>query len=100
MRFRHGRALDQYAIGIGEIFLGGGRASASERGAQTGHRAAVSYPGLIGNAHHSQPAGEQFFDEIIFLVIEGRAAKMRDAFHMVDRFAFLQIDKNVRAPTA
>jgi hypothetical protein len=36
-----------------------GRSSApAEGGAQTGHRAAMSYPGLVGHTHHTQASGE------------------------------------------
>jgi hypothetical protein len=40
-----------------------GRSSAPAKGgAQTGHRAAMSYPGLVGHTDHAQASGEQFFD--------------------------------------
>jgi hypothetical protein len=36
-----------------------GRSSApAEGGAQTGHRAAMSYPSLVGHTDHAQASGE------------------------------------------
>src|SRR5204863_5288629 len=75
MRLSHRRALDQNAVRVSEILLRGRSSAPAKRGAQTGHRAAMSYPRLVGHTHHSQACGEKFFYEIIFLVIEGGAAK-------------------------
>src|SRR6266436_3584475 len=85
MRFGHGRAFDQNAIGVGEILLRSRSSAPAERGAQTGHRAAMSYPGLVGNAHHSQASGKQFFDEIIFFVVETGATEMTNSSGVIDR---------------
>lgn len=49
----HGRTHDENRVGITEILLRGGRAATSEGGAQTGHGRAMSYPGLIADAHHA-----------------------------------------------
>src|SRR5204863_9605275 len=54
VRFGHRRALDQNAIGISEILLRGRSSAPAEGGAQTGHRAAMSYPRLVGYADHPQ----------------------------------------------
>ncbi len=85
VRLGHGRALDQDAVGVRQILLGGGGATAAERGAQTGHRAGMSYPRLVRNRHHPQAGGEQLFDQVIFLVVQCGAAQMRDGGCVVDR---------------
>src|SRR5436309_2528306 len=83
MRFGHAGPLNQNAIGILQILLSGGRAAAAEGGAQTGHRAAVSYPGLIGNGDHTQAAGKQLSDEIVLLIIKSCSTEMSDGCRMV-----------------
>ena len=60
MRLSHGRAFDQNAIGISEILLRGRSSAPAEGGAQTGHRAAMSYSRLVGYAHHPQAESEEF----------------------------------------
>src|ERR1700751_1046700 len=70
MRLGHRRAFDQNAIRVGEILLRGRSSAPAKGGAQTGHRAAMSYPCLVGDTHHPQAESEQFSDKIIFLVIE------------------------------
>src|SRR5437016_7120062 len=87
--FGHRRALDQNAIGVSEILLRGRSSAPAEGGAQTGHRAAMSYPCLVGYAHHPQAKSEQFSNEIIFFVIEGGAAEMADRGCVIDRIAVL-----------
>src|SRR2546429_1955751 len=87
MRFGHRRAFDQNAIGVREILLRGRSSAAAEGGAQTGHRAAMSYPRLVGYADHPQAEREKFTDEIIFFDIEGRAAEMTDRSRVIDRHA-------------
>lgn len=62
VRFGHRGTFDQNAICICEILLGGRSSAPAEGGAQTGHRAAMSYPGLVGHTDHAQAAGEKFFD--------------------------------------
>src|SRR5215472_5745986 len=57
VRFGHGRAFDQNAIRIGEILLRRRSSAPAEGGAQTGHRAAMSYPGLVRYTHHAQASG-------------------------------------------
>src|SRR6266446_10310405 len=85
MRFGHGRAFDQNAIGHGGYLLRSRSSAPAEGGAQTGHRAAMSYPCLVGYADHPQAESEQFFDEIIFFVIERRAAEMTYRSRVIDR---------------
>ena len=73
----HVGAHDDYAVGVSEIILRGGRASASQPGAQTGHRRAMSYTGLIFDVHDSEPGGKELFDNVVFLVVQRRATEMR-----------------------
>jgi len=47
----------------------------------------MSYPRLVGYAHHPQAESEKFSDEIIFFVIERRAAEMTDRSGVIDRRA-------------
>src|SRR6266487_4765447 len=84
MRFGHRRAFDQNAIGVCEILLRGRSSAAAEGGAQTGHRAAMSYPRLVGHTDHAQAGGKKFFYEIIFFVIERGAAEMADRGRVID----------------
>jgi len=65
----------------------------AEGGAQTGHRAAMSYPRLIGYAHHPQAESEKFFNEIIFFIIERGAAEMADRGRVIDGRAVLFMDE-------
>src|SRR4029077_6503241 len=75
-----------------------GRSSApAEAGAQTGHCAAVSYPRLVGYAHHPQAESEKFADEIIFLVIESSAPEMADRRRVIDRVPVLFVHKSALA---
>ena len=60
MGFGHVRAHEQDAIAVGQVLLIGGGRAAAERSAQTGHRSAMSYPGLVLDRDHAQPAAEQF----------------------------------------
>ena len=85
VRFGHGGAFDQNAICVGEILLRGRSSAPTERGAQTGHRAAVSYPCLVGHTNHPQAGGKEFLDQIIFFVIERGAAEMTDSSCVIDR---------------
>src|SRR6266852_7316324 len=85
VRFRHRRTLYYYTIGVGEILLRGRSSATAERGAQTGHRAAMSYPGLVGHTDHAQACGEKFLDEIIFFVIKRSAAEMTNRGCLVYR---------------
>src|SRR6266545_4588320 len=79
MVLRHRRAHDQNRVGVGEVLLRGGGAAAAERGSQTGHRGAVSYPGLIGKADHAEAGGEKFLDEVVLFDVERGAAEVGDA---------------------
>src|SRR6266540_5972424 len=68
--FGHRGTFDQNAICVSEILLRGCSSAPAEGGAQTGHRAAMSYAGLVGHTDHAQASGEKLFDKIIFLVIK------------------------------
>ena len=87
MVLRHGRPHNQDRVRVGQVLLSGGGAAAPEGGAQTGHRGAMSYPGLVADAHHSQAGREEFLDEIVFFVVERGAAQMRDGGGMHHDFA-------------
>src|SRR5882762_10535152 len=56
--FGHRGTFDQNAICVSEILLRGRSSAPAEGGAQTGHRAAMSYAGLVGYTHHTQASGE------------------------------------------
>src|SRR6185437_12023175 len=57
-----------------------GCASATaKRGAQTGHRTAMSYPGLVGHADHSQASSEKLFNQIILFVVERGATEVTNS---------------------
>src|SRR5262245_50762705 len=58
MRFGHRGTFDQNAICIRQILLSGRSSAPAERGAQTGHRAAMSYSGLVGHTDHAEASGE------------------------------------------
>ena len=58
------------ASALAKVLLRSGGAAASERGAQTGHRGAVSNSGLIADANHSQTGGEEFLDEVVFFAVQ------------------------------
>src|SRR5207249_7532467 len=97
VRFGHRRAFDQNAVSVSEILLGRRSSAPAEGGAQTGHRAAMSYPGLVGHANHAQAAGEKFLDEIIFFVIERRAAEMTDRSRVIDGCTVLFVHESALA---
>jgi hypothetical protein len=44
----------------------------------------MSYPGLVGHADHAQTSGEQFFNQIIFFVVERGATEVTDSGCMID----------------
>src|SRR5439155_7761372 len=54
----------------------------------------MSYPGLVGHTNHAQASREEFFDEIIFLVIERGAAEMADRSRMINCCAVLLSDES------
>src|SRR6266566_2701906 len=80
-----------------EILLRGRSSAPAEGGAQTGHRAAMSYAGLVGHTDHAQASGEKLFDEIIFFVIQRRAAEMTYRRCVIDRNAVLLVHKRALA---
>src|SRR5437773_6894720 len=89
--FRHGGAFDQNAIGVSEILLRSRSSAPAEGGAQTGHRAAMSYPRLVGYADHPQAESEKFSDKIVLFDIERSAAKMTDRGRVIDRHPVLLV---------
>ena len=54
------------------------RSAATEGGSQTGNRGAVSNTGLVLDLQCAQ-RGEELLDEVVLLVVQGRAAEARDA---------------------
>src|SRR5438552_3319274 len=97
MRLGHGGAFDQNAIGISEILLRSRSSAPAKGGAQTGHRAAMSYPRLIGYAHHPQAESEQFSDKIVFFDVERGTAEMTHRGGVIDRDAVLFVDEGAFA---
>ena len=75
----HVRSHDQDRIGIGQVLLRRGGAAAPKRCAQTGHGGAVSYTGLVADANHAQASGEKFLDQVVFFVVERRAAEVGES---------------------
>src|SRR5437764_13330864 len=96
MRLSHGGAFNQNAIRVSEILLRSRSSAPAEGGAQTGHRAAMSYPGLVGHTDHAQASGEKLFDQIIFFVVESGAAEVADRGGMIDaRAVFFMRERSV-----
>ncbi len=62
MVLRHVRSHDQDRIRIEQILWRSRGSAASVSGAQTGHRRAMSYPGLVADANHAQAASKQLLD--------------------------------------
>src|SRR5580692_1168651 len=58
MIFSHVRSHDQNGVGIDEVTWCSCRSPSTEGCAQTGHRGAMSYTGLVADAHHAQACGE------------------------------------------
>ena len=83
--FGHRGTFDKNAICVSEILLRGRSSAPAEGGAQTGHRAAMSYPGLVGHTDHAQASREKFFYEIILFVIQRRAAEVANRGSVIDR---------------
>jgi hypothetical protein len=44
----------------------------------------MSYPGLVGHTDHAQASGEQFFNEIIFFVVERSTAEVANGSGVID----------------
>ena len=79
MGLGHVRAHEQDAVAVGQVLLVVGGRAAAERGAQTGHRGAMSYPGLVLDGDHAQAAAEQLLDQVVLLVVDRRPAEGADA---------------------
>ena len=80
----HVRALDDDAVSVRQVLLEGGGAAATERGPQTGDRGGVSYTGLVLDLDRAH-RGEELLDEVVLLVVEGRAAEAGDAHGAAER---------------
>src|SRR5438270_12154429 len=97
MRFGHRGPFNQNAVGIGQILLRGRSSAPAEGGAQTGHRAAMSYPRLVGYADHPQAESEKFSDKIIFFDVERRTAEVTDRGGVIDRDAIFFMNERALA---
>src|SRR6185437_9603409 len=84
-------------IRIREVLLSCCGAAASKRSAQTGHCGAVSYSGLIADAVHSQSAGKELADHVIFFHVQRRAAEVCNGQRMHHRLTILLFDKSALA---
>src|SRR5579871_984284 len=84
----HVRAHDHDAVGVLQVLLEVRGPASSERGAQTGHRGAVSYAGLVLDLDDAETRHE-LLDEVVLLVVERRAAEVPDRHRAVRRVAVL-----------
>jgi hypothetical protein len=81
LRLSHVRTHEQDAIAVGHILLIICGRAAAERGAQTGHRSAMSYSRLVLDRHHSKAAAEQLLDEVVLLIVNRGPTQRADAAH-------------------
>ena len=81
LRFGHIRSHEQDAVTVRHVLLVICGRTAAERGAQTGHRGAMSYSRLVFDRHDPQSAAEQLFNEVVFFVVDGGPAQRTDAAH-------------------
>ena len=88
MVLRHVRAHDHDAVGVLQVLLERRRAAASERGAQTGHRGAMSNAGLVLDLHDAE-RGVELLHQVVLFVVERRAAEARDPHRAVQRLPFV-----------
>src|SRR5258708_12611839 len=54
----------------------------------------MSYTGLIADADHAQARGKQLLDEVVFFVVEGRAAKMGYRRRLHQRLPVFRFDES------
>src|ERR1700749_520849 len=83
----HVRSHEEDAVAIGHVLLIIGGRAAAERGAQTGHRSAVSYSRRVLDRYHSQSTAEQLLDEVVLLIVNGCPAQRANAAHRVEQTA-------------
>src|SRR5690348_18265870 len=57
----------------------------------------MSYSGLVADAHHAQAAAEQFFDQVILLVVQRGAAQVTNGLGVRHHFAVLFLDEGALA---
>ena len=72
-------------IRVADVGPAVGHRPASERGGQTGHRGAVSYPGLLLDRHDAEPGAERLHEQVVDLVGVGAAADDAERGQRVDR---------------
>ena len=75
---RHVGAHDHDAVALSEVLQEGRGASASQSGAQTGHRGGVSYPRLVLHRDNAQTGREEFLDQVVLFIVEGGPAEVTD----------------------
>src|SRR5947199_5167362 len=86
VRLGHVGPHDEHAIAKLKVFLEGCGGSSAERGAQTGHRGAVSYARLVLDLDDAERRAE-LLDQVVLFVVEGRAAEARDPHRALRRIA-------------
>src|SRR5205807_2162113 len=79
-------ALDQNAVAILQILQEGAGGTAPEACAETRHRGAVSYTGLVLDTDHAERVKE-LGDEIVLLIIQRCSTQRTDGKRVVDRLA-------------
>src|SRR4051795_3855824 len=88
MGLGHVRAHDQDAVRVLQVLLVISGAAAPERGAQTGHRRAVSYARLVLDLDRAERR-EQLLDQVVLFGVERGAPEERDPARAVERIALL-----------
>src|ERR1017187_10163769 len=78
MSLGHVRAFNQDAVGVLQVLLKCRGTAAPEASPQTGDCGGVSYPGLILDLDGAQRC-VQLLDQVVLLVVQGRAAKAGEA---------------------
>ena len=77
MALGHVGALDDDAVGVGHVLQRLCGTAPPEGGSQTGNRGGVSYAGLVLDLDRAR-CGEEFLDQIVLFVVQGRAAEGGD----------------------
>src|SRR5699024_10733926 len=88
VRLGHVGPLDDDEISVGEVLHGLCGTATTERGSQTGNRGGVSYAGLVLDLDRAR-GGEELLDQIVLLVVDGRAAEAGDAHRAPEGAALL-----------
>ena len=83
-RLGHVGALDDDAVGVGQILEESGGPATAEAGPQTGDGGGVSNTGLVLDLDRAQ-RGEQLLDQVVLFVVQRGAAEAGDAQRPVER---------------